>query len=79
MQPRNDLCPLRGEIVFQVTKRGCSSAFGTEGEGCLERPKEKNEELDEDFELPPKAEFDEVVDSEEGVDEDEEGEDGEGA
>lgn len=51
--------------MFHVTKRGCSSALGTAGEGCLDRPKEKKDELEEDLELPPKAALDEEVESEE--------------
>ena len=65
MQPRRDLRPLRGEMVFQVMKRGWPSSLGVgggngggvaavvAGEGCLERPKEKKEDADDDFELPP--------------------------
>ena len=80
MQPRSDLWPLRGETVFQVTKRGCSSVFGTAGEGCLERPKEKKDELDEDLELPPRAALEEDVEREvEGVEDEEEAEAGESA
>jgi len=72
MQPRSDLYPF-DETVFHVTKRGCSSSFsGAAGEGCCERrlPKEKNEVLDEDLDASPKAARDEVVDSDEGVEED---------
>lgn len=73
MQPRNDLCP-REEMAFQVTKRGCASSLEREsGEGCCDRrlPKEKNEVLDEDLDASPRAARDEVVDREEGVDENE--------
>lgn len=45
----------------------------------MERPKEKKEELDEDLELPPKAVLDEVVDREDGVEEEEDADAGEGA
>jgi len=51
------------------------------GEGCLERLKEKKEELEEDLDAVFKAAWDEVAESEEGVEEEEveEGEDDEGA
>lgn len=84
MQPRSDLWP-REEIVFQVTKRGWASSFGSgggaAGEGCLERLNEKKEELEDVLELVFKAAWDEFVEREEGVkeDEDDEGVDGEGA
>ena len=65
--------------MFHVTKRGYSSAFGSAGEGCFDRPKEKNDELDEDLELPPRAAVDEVVDNDEGVDDEEEPEAGDRA
>ncbi len=80
MHPRSDLWPLE-EMVFQVTNSGCASSFGAAGEGCLERLKEKKDELDEDLESVFKAAWDEVAESEDGVeaDEAEEGVDGEGA
>ena len=68
MQPRKALWPLRGDTVFQVTKSGCTSGRGKTGEGCFERLKEKNEEFDDDLELPPSAALDDVVE----VDEEEE-------
>ncbi len=51
------------------------------GEGCLERLKEKKEELEEDLEAVFKAAWDEVAETEEGVEEEEveEGVDDEGA
>ena len=80
MQPRKDLFP-RGEMVFQVTKRGYSSSLcRAAGEGCWERrlPKEKNEVLDEDLDASPRAARDEAVEREDGV-EDDEPDEGEGA
>ena len=70
--------------MFQVMKRGCrssSSCLGgrAAGEDCLERVKEKKDELEEDFEFSPSAAWEEVVEREEGVDKDEEGVEGEGA
>lgn len=53
--------------MFQVTKSGYSSSFRA-GEGCWDRrAKEKNDELEDDFEESPSAAFDEDVDREEGV------------
>ena len=80
MQPRRLLFPLRGEIVFHVTNKGCSSFRGAAGDGCCERrlPKLKNEVLDEDFEVLSRATLDEVVEREDGVEADEEAETGEG-
>ena len=85
MHPRKLLCPLRAETVFHVTNSGYSSSLSSgvatvAGDGCFERPKEKNEEFDEDFDLSPRAALDEVVESEEeGVEADEEPDTGEGA
>lgn len=46
---------------------------GAAGEGCCERrlPKEKNEVLEEDLDASPRATLDDVVDSEDGVEDDE--------
>lgn len=80
MQPRRDLFP-RGEMVFQVTKRGYSSSLcRAAGEGCWDRrlPKEKNEVLEEDLDASPRAARDEAVEREDGV-EDDEPDEGEGA
>ena len=80
MQPRRDLFP-RGEMVFQVTKRGYSSSLGrAAGEGCWDRrlPKEKNEVLEEDLDASPRAARDDAVERDDGVDDDEPDE-GEGA
>lgn len=77
--------PLRGDIVFHVTNRGCasssSSLVGAAGDGCWERrlPKLKKEVLDEDFELLSSAKFEEVVEREDGVEEEEEAEAGDAA
>ena len=73
MQPRSDLCP-RDEMVFHVTKRGYSSSLNREaGEGCWERrlPKEKNEVLDDDLDASPRAAREDVVESVDGVDDEE--------
>lgn len=66
MQPRRDLWP-RLETVFHVTNRGCSSFRA--GEDTERREKEKNEELDEDLDVLLKAAWEEVVESEDGVEE----------
>ncbi len=65
-------------MVFHVTKRGCSSSFGGAGEGCLLLPKLKKEELDEDLLLSPRAALEEVVESDEGVENADEAEAGDG-
>lgn len=81
MHPRRLLFPLRGDTVFHVTNRGCSSSLGgAAGDGCCELrlPKLKKEVLDEDFEVLSRAVLEEVVEREEGV-EDEEAEAGETA
>ena len=54
-------------MVFHVTNRGYSSTFRA-GEGCCERlGKENREDLDEDFESPPRAACEDVVEDEDGV------------
>ena len=67
MHPRRDVYP-RLETVFQVTKSGCSSSLRA-GEGWGRCEKEKNEEMDEDLEVSPRAARDEVVERDDGVDE----------
>lgn len=69
MHPRKLLCPLRWLTVFHVTKSGCSSSLGGGGSGdvCLDRPKLKNELLDEDLLSSPSAALEDAVESEEGV------------
>lgn len=82
MHPLKLLCPLRDDTVFHVTNNGYSSSLGgTVGDGCCERrlPKLKKEVLDEDLEVLSKAAMEEVVEREEGVDEEEEAEAGDGA
>ena len=82
MHPRRLLFPLRGDIVFHVTNKGCSSSLGGgAGDGCCERrlPKLKKEVLEEDFEVVSKAALEEVVEREDGVEEAEEAEAGEEA
>ena len=82
MQPRRLLFPLRGDIVFHVTNKGCSSSLGgAAGDGCRERrlPKLKKEDFEEDFELLSKATLEEVVEREDGVEEEEDAEAGEAA
>ncbi len=82
MHPRRLLFPLLGDTVFQVTNKGCSSSLGgAAGDGCCERrlPKLKKEVLEEDFEALSKARLEEVVEREEGVEEEDEAEAGDGA
>lgn len=82
MHPRRLLFPLRGDIVFQVTNKGYSSSLGgAAGDGCCERrlPKLKKDVLEEDFEVLSKAALEDVVEREDGVEEDEEAEAGDGA
>lgn len=84
IQPRRLLFPLRGDIVFHVTNKGCSSSSslgGAAGDGCWERrlPKLKKEVLEEDFELLSNATLEEVVEREDGVDGEGEAEAGEAA
>ena len=83
MHPRRFLFPLRGDIVFHVTNKGCSSSSlgGAAGDGCCERrlPKLKKEVLEEDFEVLSKVVLEDVVERVDGVEEDEEAEAGEAA
>ena len=82
MHPRRLLFPLRDEIVFHVTNKGCSSSLGgAAGDGCCERrlPKLKKDDLEEDLELLSRAALEEVVDREDGVEEEEEAEAGDEA
>lgn len=69
--------------MFHVTNKGCSSSSlgGAAGDGCCERrlPKLKKEVLDEDFELLSNATLEEVVEREDGVEEEEEADAGEAA
>lgn len=66
MQPRRLLCP-RPLTVSQVTKSGYSSSrlFVTWSDRLI---KEKKDELDEDLEEGANAAWDDVAESEEGVD-----------
>ena len=82
MHPRRLLFPVRDDIVFHVTNKGCSSSLGgAAGDGCLERrlPRLKKEVLDEDFDVLSRPVLEEVVEREEGVEEDDEAEAGEAA
>lgn len=81
MHPRRLLFPLRGDIVFHVTNKGCSSLGGAAGDACCERrlPKLKKEVLEEDFELLSKVALEEVVERVDGVEEEDEAEAGDGA
>ena len=82
MHPRRLLFPLRGDILFHVTNKGCSSSLGgAAGDDCCERrlPKLKKEVLEEDFDVLSKVTLEDVVEREDGVEEDEEAEAGEGA
>ena len=51
--------------MFQVTNSGYASDLTVGEEGCLERPREKKEEFEDERELPPRAVFDELVDADE--------------
>ena len=69
-------------MMFHVTNKGYSSSLGgAAGDACCERrlPKLKKEVLDEDLEELFKAALEEVVERDEGVDEEEEAEAGDGA